>query len=80
MRRIILFNMMTLEGYFEGVDQRIDWHHVDEEFNNFSGDQINGVDEIYSDGKRMTSWKVIGTLPVSYTHLDVYKRQGWLRE
>ena len=62
MRRIILFNMMTLDGYFEGVDQRIDWHHVDEEFNNFSGDQINGVDEIYSDGKRMTSWKVIGTL------------------
>ena len=62
MRRIILCNMMTLEGYFQGVDQRIDWHHVDEEFNNFSGDQINGVDEIYSDGKRMTSWKVIGTL------------------
>ena len=62
MRRIILFNMMTLDGYFECVDQRIDWHHVDEEFNNFSGDQINRVDEIYSDGKRMTSWKVIGRL------------------
>jgi len=38
--------MMTLDGYFEGVDQRIDWHHVDEEFNNFSEDQINNVDAI----------------------------------
>ena len=46
MRRIILFNMMTLDGYFEGADQSIDWHRVDEEFNSFSEDQINNVDAI----------------------------------
>ena len=26
-----------------------------------------------------TIWISCGLLPVSYTHLDVYKRQGWLR-
>jgi len=46
MRKIILCNMMTLDGYFEGLDQNIDWHQVDEEFNSFSEDQINNVDAI----------------------------------
>lgn len=38
--------MMTLDGYFEGPDHEIDWHHVDAEFNDFSDEQLNSVDAI----------------------------------
>lgn len=36
MRKVILFNLISLDGYFEGPDRNIDWHHVDEEFNEFA--------------------------------------------
>ncbi|GAC1350244.1 MAG: hypothetical protein NVSMB27_30910 [Ktedonobacteraceae bacterium] len=32
MRRVFLFMMVTLDGFFEGPNQEIDWHNVDEEF------------------------------------------------
>ena len=38
MRKIILQNMLTLDGYFEGPQRKIDWHLVDEEFNEFAID------------------------------------------
>lgn len=44
MRRIILFEMMTLDGFFEGNNHVIDWHNVDEEFNEFAEEQLNSVD------------------------------------
>ena len=28
-----MFNMVSLDGFFEGPNQEIDWHVVDEEFN-----------------------------------------------
>ena len=40
MRRLILFNMMTLDGFFEGPGHNIDWHTVDEEFNQFAIEQL----------------------------------------
>jgi dihydrofolate reductase len=36
MRKVILFNLISLDGYFEGPDRNIDWHNVDEEFNEFA--------------------------------------------
>jgi dihydrofolate reductase len=36
MRKIIFQNMVTLDGFFEGPHQEIDWHMVDEDFNNES--------------------------------------------
>jgi dihydrofolate reductase len=44
MRKVILFNMVTLDGFFEGPNGEIDWHKVDEEFNQFAIDQLNSVD------------------------------------
>jgi len=44
MRKLILFNMVTLDGFFEGPNHEIDWHNVDEEFNDFAIEQINRVD------------------------------------
>lgn len=46
MRKIILFNMVTLDGFFEGLNHNLDWHHVDAEFNEFAYEQLNAVDGI----------------------------------
>lgn len=35
MRKIILFNMVTVDGVFEGIDHSIEWHKVDKEFDEF---------------------------------------------
>ena len=39
MRKIIVFNLLSLDGYFAGEDGNIDWHRVDDEFNKFAIDQ-----------------------------------------
>ncbi len=44
MRKAILFMMVTLDGFFEGPKGELDWHNVDEEFNEFAKDQLNSVD------------------------------------
>jgi dihydrofolate reductase len=36
MRKIIVFNMVSVDGYFAGVDGNINWHNVDREFNEFA--------------------------------------------
>ena len=46
MRKVFLFMMVTLDGFFEGPDHEIDWHNVDEEFNEFAIDQLNEVDTL----------------------------------
>ncbi len=46
MRKVILFMMTTLDGYFEGPKQEIDWHNVDAEFNDFAIQQLNEVDTL----------------------------------
>ena len=46
MRNLFLFNMITLDGYFEGPNQDIDWHAVDEEFNEFAVEQLDTIGTI----------------------------------
>jgi len=46
MRDVILFNAITLDGFFEGPGNDLSWHRVDDEFNEFAGEQIRGVDAI----------------------------------
>lgn len=42
MRKLISFNMMTLDGYFEGPNGDIAWHNADnEEFNKFAIEQTD---------------------------------------
>lgn len=43
MRKLILFNMVTLDGFFEGPNHDINWHTVDEEFNDFAIQQLDGA-------------------------------------
>jgi dihydrofolate reductase len=40
MRKLFVFNMVTLDGFFEGSNQDIGWHNVDDEFNEFAAEQL----------------------------------------
>jgi dihydrofolate reductase len=38
--------LTSLDGYFEGPDKDINWHNVDDEFNQFAIEQLNSVDTL----------------------------------
>ena len=44
MRKLFVFNLVTLDGYFEGQNRDISWHNVDAEFNEYAIDMLNSVD------------------------------------
>lgn len=47
MRKLFAFNMVTLDGFFEGPNREIDWHNADnEEFNQFAIEQMGSVDTL----------------------------------
>jgi dihydrofolate reductase len=46
MRKLILFNLMTLDGFFADSNRALDWHVVDEEFRSFASQQLDSVDTI----------------------------------
>ena len=46
MRKIFLFMMTSLDGYFEGPDHDLSWHNVDAEFNDFAQVQMKEADTI----------------------------------
>ncbi len=46
MRKLFSFNMVTLDGLFEGPHQDISWHQVDHEFNEFAIAQLGEVDTL----------------------------------
>jgi dihydrofolate reductase len=46
MSRIIVSNMMSLDGFFEGPNKELNWHIVDEEFREYSEDMLNSIDTI----------------------------------
>ncbi len=43
MPKIILFNMISLDGFFEGPGRDISWHNVDDEFNEFAIEQLDSA-------------------------------------
>ena len=46
MRKVILLAMMTLDGFFDGPGEgleRIDWHHADEEWEDYSVEILSGA-------------------------------------
>ncbi|MCL4487521.1 MAG: dihydrofolate reductase family protein, partial [Chloroflexi bacterium] len=42
-RKLYSFNMVTVDGYFEGASWEIDWHRVDAEFNDFAVAQLHAT-------------------------------------
>jgi dihydrofolate reductase len=43
MRKIILFNMVSVDGFFEASNADLSWHNVDGEFNDFAMEQLNAA-------------------------------------
>jgi dihydrofolate reductase len=46
MRRLVAFIVTTLDGYHEGADGEFDWPVVDEEFYDFSVEQLDTLDMV----------------------------------
>jgi dihydrofolate reductase len=46
MRKLFAFNMVTLDGFFEGPGHDISWHNVDAEFNAFAEQQLGTLDAL----------------------------------
>lgn len=46
-KKIIFQTILSVDGYFEGPDKTIDWHVVDEEFNNYTIDFLDQVDTLF---------------------------------
>ena len=46
MRKVIFFMLTSLDGFFEGPDKNINWHNINEEFNQFAIAQLNTVDTL----------------------------------
>ena len=46
MRKVLISQMVSLDGFFSGPNGELDWHMVDEDFNAFAIDQLNQVDTI----------------------------------
>ena len=44
MRKLFVFNLVTLDGYFEGPKRDISWHNVDAEFNEYAVAMLASVD------------------------------------
>jgi len=51
MRKVILFMMLSVDGYFEGPNHDLSWHNVDKELDRFVIQQMKEVDLIIF-GKR----------------------------
>ena len=44
MRKVLVFLVASVDGYYEGPDGAFDWPVVDEEFNDFAVEQLDGSD------------------------------------
>jgi hypothetical protein len=63
MSKMILFNLMTVDGFFERPNKEIDWHNVDSEFNDFAVEQLNNATatiDAFKDYLRLTLIAPIG--------------------
>ena len=43
MGKVILYNMISIDGFFEGPNHDISWHNVDAEFNEFAIEQLDSA-------------------------------------
>ncbi|MGC1392296.1 MAG: dihydrofolate reductase family protein [Bacteroidales bacterium] len=68
MGKIILFNMMTIDGFFEGPDKEIDWHNVDNEFNTFAVEQLSNASALIFG--RLTYELMAGYWPTAVAQSD----------
>ena len=46
MRKVLLSNLVTLDGFFAGPNEELDWFILDEEFNQYAIDLLSKVDAL----------------------------------
>jgi dihydrofolate reductase len=46
MRKVVIFNMVSVDGFFAGPNGDINWHTVDDEFNDYAIQQLDTVDTL----------------------------------
>jgi dihydrofolate reductase len=46
MRKVFMFNMISLDGFFAGPKGELDWHNVDKEFNAFAVEQLKEIETL----------------------------------
>jgi dihydrofolate reductase len=44
MRKLIVQELVSIEGFFAGPNGEIDWHNVDDEYGEYAKDFLNSVD------------------------------------
>ena len=52
MRKARMFNLTTLDGFFEGTNHDISWHNVDAEFNEYA------INEMFSSADKLLFGRV----------------------
>jgi dihydrofolate reductase len=78
MRKITMFLLVSLDGYFEGPNHDISWHNVDSEFNKFAIEQLRNTDLLMF-GRRTyqlmeSSWPEVAKDPrASKENLEIAK-------
>ena len=63
MRKLIMWNLITLDGYFEGANSwDLDFHELvyDKEFEEFSIEQLNQPIFLCSAKRPILAWLIIG--------------------
>jgi dihydrofolate reductase len=46
MAKLIVFNLISVDGFFESIDNSLDWFNADEEFNEFALNQLKSIHAI----------------------------------
>jgi hypothetical protein len=54
MRKLIVSNLMSLDGFFEGPKKELDWFVLDEEFFAYSREMLRSVDTFKASRRRLT--------------------------
>ncbi len=49
MRKIIVSSLISLDGYFEGINQDLSWFTVEEDFFEYARNLLNEVDTIQAE-------------------------------
>jgi dihydrofolate reductase len=68
MRKVVFQMMTSIDGFFEGPNKEIDWHNVDEEFNEYAVDFLDSVDTLVFG--RITYELMAGYWPTSKANED----------
>jgi dihydrofolate reductase len=75
MRKLIVSNMMSLDGFFEGPNHELNWHLVDHEFVAYAADMLRSVDTILF-GR--TTYELMANYWPNAPHDDVAEKMNGL--